>query len=74
MIDMKVAEHMYRNDAAFHALVDGIRDILRNMHLTPYEVRQAAAFAAYHHEMEHPHPYGGGYTLDLKIDGTGGGR
>lgn len=41
----------YQNDAAFKAMVDVLFCHIDQLHLSPSEIREAAMFAVYKHEM-----------------------
>jgi hypothetical protein len=52
------AEHLYREDARFHQIVDFMQNMIERLELTPYEMRQAAMFACYLIEMRRkPEPF-----------------
>lgn len=48
------ATERYRNDPAFHQVVEGLRRTITELQLTPGEIRDAAMFAAYLVELERP--------------------
>lgn len=52
------ARDRYRDDPVFHQYVDLIRRGIREMHLTPGEIRDAAMLAAVLEEMWRPTPEG----------------
>ena len=56
MSPMDRIDDRYRNDPAFHAMVDTMRAVIENMQLTPSEVREAAMYACYQTEMRRPTP------------------
>jgi hypothetical protein len=51
MSPMDMIEDRYRNDVAFHAMVDALRGAIETLQLSPSEVREAAMFACYMTEM-----------------------
>lgn len=56
-LDDKQAKHLYHNDPTFRQLVDCMVMLIRQLQLTPGEVRSAATFAAIVHESRYPKPY-----------------
>ena len=53
---MTRVEDRYRNDNAFHVVVDQMQRIILELHLSPSELREAAMFACYLVECRHPRP------------------
>ena len=47
MTPLSSMDERYRNDAAFHAIVDMLRHAIVKLELSPSEVREAAMFAVY---------------------------
>lgn len=47
------SEEKYLNDPVFHRIVDSLRTLLTEHHVTPSEVREAAMLACCLHEREH---------------------
>lgn len=47
-------EDRFRNDAAFHSLVNAITDMISAHGFTPSELREALFLAHYRYEMENP--------------------
>lgn len=55
-MDFKQAETRYREDPMFHRVVRVLRDMIESNQITPWEVRDAANYAAYLHQLYHPEP------------------
>lgn len=53
---MKTAQEKYSNDPYYRTLVDQMVSIIETAQFTPSEMREAATFASYLHEMRSPLP------------------
>ena len=53
-MDIYKAEEAYRNDPAFHNLIEMLRTFIIKLEFTPSELREAAMFAYYLHEQTKP--------------------
>ncbi len=49
-------EEAYRSDPMFHQLVKNLENLIHMLKLSPAEVRAAAMFAVYLHELHNPEP------------------
>lgn len=47
---MRTPEEIYLNDPTYRRVVDALEAMMRDMHLTPSEVRECAMLACLHHE------------------------
>ncbi|MDF2499322.1 MAG: hypothetical protein K0Q77_36 [Anaerosporomusa subterranea] len=54
-VDVNITpEYRYNNDPMFHRVVDTLLSLIIKNELTPIEVREAANYAAYRHEILSP--------------------
>lgn len=56
MSDFKKLQLQYQNDPMFYQFVKMMMHQMRELNLTPFEMRQAAMYAAYLFELENPKP------------------
>lgn len=56
MTDFKALHRRFQDDPSFHYLVKSLYKIIDDLQLSPNEIREAAMFACYMHEMENPRP------------------
>lgn len=56
MSDFKHLARRYQEDATFHHMVSALYGFIDQLQLSPSEIREAAMFAVYLHEMENPRP------------------
>ena len=55
-MDFEQCKRAYRCDPNFYQIIKSLQRIIKEMNLSPSEVRDAAMFAVYLHELENPAP------------------
>jgi len=56
MMNIKLAERQYLNDPEFASMVDYMMQFLRELRITPHELRGMATYAAVRFEQTRPYP------------------
>lgn len=56
MVDFKRLQERYDRDPVFNRMVRNLCQVIDQLQLSPSEIREAAMFAVYMHEMYNPKP------------------